>query len=96
MTKHLLPFRMNLLRHLATSGGLATGQELLASLAKDYGRERQCTMTAVLDNLFNMVSLGLVGMEGERFDEDHNLIVSFSITEDGRACTKYYPAAWQF
>lgn len=96
MTKHLLPFRMSLLRHLAVPGEARTGQELLAALAKDYGQERQCNLNAVLDNLFNMISLGLVSEENEFFDDGHNLVISFAITEDGRACKKYYPAAWRF
>lgn len=96
MTKHLLPFRMSLLYNLASSGGGMTGQELLAALAKDYGRERQCNLRSVLDHLFNMTSLGLVSMEGERFDEEHNLVITFAATEDGRSYKKYYPAVWQF
>lgn len=96
MAKHLLPFRMSLLRRLAVPGQTLTGQEVLAALAEDYGQERQCNLDGVLDNLFNMLSLGLVNLEGERFDDEHNLILSFSITDDGRACTKYYPADWKF
>lgn len=96
MTENLLPFRMSLLRHLAVADGTRTGQDLLASLAKDYGQERQCTLDAVLDNLFNMSSLGLVNMDKEYFDDDHNLVISFSITDEGRACQKYYPPTWSF
>lgn len=96
MTKHLLPFRMGLLHHLATTGKVLTGQDLLAALAVDYGSERQCTLRVIIDHLLNMISLGLVNMEGERFDDDHNLVISFSISEEGRACNKYYPAAWKF
>lgn len=96
MTKHLLPFRMRLIHHLATTEKTLTGQDLLAALAVDYGRERQCNLGAVMDNLFNLISLGLVSMEDERLDDGQNLVISFSITEDGRACKKYYPAAWRF
>lgn len=93
---NLLPFRMRLIHHLATAEKPLTGQDLLASLTVEYGRERQCNLNAVMDNLFNLMSLGLVSMADERLDEDQNLVILFSITEDGLACNKYYPAAWHF
>ena len=91
-----LPLRMSLLRLLAVSGSARTGQDLLKELKTDYGQERQCNMFVVLDHLFNMASLGLVGFRNERLLEGGELAIDFFITAEGRARSKYFPKQWQF
>jgi hypothetical protein len=87
---------MSLLRHLAIASGPVTNAELFDALAKDYGSERQCKPAAVMDNLFNMLSLGMISIEKDELDEDQELLISVSVTPEGRSSSKYYPAAWKF
>jgi DNA-binding PadR family transcriptional regulator len=87
---------MSLLRNLAVAGKPLTNMELYEELSKDYGGERQCNPNAVMDNLFNMLSLGMISIEKEELDENQNLLISVAITSEGKAYSKYYPKDFKF
>jgi hypothetical protein len=73
-----------------------TNEELYLALANDYGSEGQCKPAAVMDNLFNMLSLGMISIVKEELDEDQKLLISVAVTPEGKDSAKYYPAAWKF
>ncbi len=91
MTGQKLPLRMKLLLLLAEAGAEQSTHELLTALSKDYGAEKQCSRTVIMDHLFNMASLGLVKPDREWLDEGGRVEISFSITAFGRSRNRYYP-----
>ncbi|MGX7058407.1 hypothetical protein [Vagococcus humatus] len=91
----LLPTRMAVLNHV-NKVGKASVNEVMSVLKPFYGKEKQFNEKMYLDHLMALEANGLVSLDKYNLDANNDLVLTYSITEDGRgAVEKYVPKEYQ-
>lgn len=91
----LLPTRMAVLNHL-DKVGTANLEEVMDNLKPMYGDEKQFNKELYLDHLMALEANGYLSLNNYRLGKDDELVLSFEITDDGRAAVdKYVPQAYR-
>ena len=91
----LLPTRMAVLNHLEKVE-IANLDEVMASLKSDYGSEKQFNKELYLDHLMALEANCYLSLKNYKLGTDDELVLSFEITDDGRAAVdKYVPQAYR-
>ena len=91
----LLPTRMAVLNHVEKVG-TANLEEVMESLEPSYGSEKQFNKELYLDHLMALEANGYLSLKNYRLGTDDELVLSFEITDDGRAAVgKYVPQEYR-
>lgn len=95
MKKTILPLTFRMLHFLSTVKE-ATVDLLMQELRTEYGTEKQFRKPNVSNILVSMKENGLIEDAKAELDQDGELCISYSISEEGtRLLNKYLPKSWK-
>lgn len=91
----LLPARMAVLNFLSTVEN-ADIKEIMEAMKPQYGHEKQFTKEMYLDHAMSLEANGMCSLISHELDQNGDLSLRFSITDDGRTTVeKYVPAKYR-
>lgn len=85
----LLPSRTAVLNYMFDKGEVSV-KSVMAALKDDYGKEKQFNEKMYLDHLMSLEANGLAEMTSYDLDDNDELVIRYTITEDGKSTVEKY------
>lgn len=85
----LLPTRMAVLNYIYLHGE-SNVEQVMAGLKTDYGNEKQFNAEMYLEHLMALEANGLLKLSKYELDDQNELLLSYAITDEGKAAVDTY------
>lgn len=90
----VLPLRFRMLHYISTVDKTCA-DDIMAALKPEYGTEKQFTKDVFIEHLLDMKANFVIDDHDVMLDSKGELIVYYSINEEGkRLLAKYLPKSW--